>query len=124
MSQQRYTIVIENGKLVGISQHTGNLDAVPVNLADLKKEVKEINDSALARMADVDAEIAAAKSDADEAKASLSTIESAIADPDVDDAVAVQIAKNELAKTKLSKAQKEKAAIRAQIAELQAKLKD
>jgi hypothetical protein len=54
MNQIRYTIVIEDGVLSGISQHTGNLDAVPLSLAELTELVPSINSAALAALSEKD----------------------------------------------------------------------
>ena len=63
MNQIRYTIVIEDGVLSGISQHTGNLDAVPLSLSELTELVPSINSAALAALSEKDGEVKQAELD-------------------------------------------------------------
>jgi len=53
MEQIRYTIVIEDGKLSGISQHNGKLDAVPLTIEELTAIVPELNVATMAKIADM-----------------------------------------------------------------------
>lgn len=55
MEQIRYTIVIEDGKLAGASQHNGNLDAVPLSLAELVAVVPSINAAAITAREELEA---------------------------------------------------------------------
>lgn len=88
MAQIRYTIVIEDGKLAGASQHTGNLDAVPLSLAELVAIVPSINAAALEAKVELETKNAAL-----EALRSTMTekVSAALASGDPDQFVAVAL---------------------------------
>ena len=147
MPLERIIITFEkSGEFRGAS--ATDFDGLPAHLdaTELGKKITKLNAAAVARLVVVDAEITAKESEklaaiaakdsekeaaiqavrdkAEAAESALTAIESAIANPDVDDAATLEIAKAEVVKSKLSKRQKEKAAIQAQIDALKEQLKD
>ena len=126
MEQIRYTIVIENGILAGISQHTGNLDAVPLSLEQFTAIVPSINAAAIEKAESVEADTAATIAGKDATIAELLTLKSTM-EAKVSDAlqsndpakfVEVAIAFFDPVAAKRAELEAQKAALEAELAQL------